>query len=55
MQLWFATQSFMLVATQQSSTECDLQTESYNIIVSYNTINVSALCHSCKACISFGV
>ena len=34
----------MLTANQQSSGEYVLQTESYNIIVSYNTTDVSPLC-----------
>ena len=34
------TQNFILVATQQLSAEYDLQTESYNIMVPYNTTDV---------------
>ena len=54
-QLWFSTQSFMLVATQQSSAEYDVQMEKYNIMVSCNTTDVSSLCHTSKACICFVV
>ena len=50
MQLRFGAQSFMLMATQQSSAEYVLQMESYNIIVSYNTFDVSPLCHTWKTC-----
>ena len=39
----------MFVATQHSSVEYVLQTESYKIMVSYNTTNVSPLCHTSKA------
>ena len=39
----FGTQSFILEATQQSSAEYDWQTESYNIMVSCNTIDVSVI------------
>ena len=53
MQLWFGTQSFMLLVTQQSSAEYDLQSDSDNTMVSYNTM--SSLCHTWKVCICFGV
>ena len=43
--------SIMLVATQQSSAEYDLQTEIYNIMVSYNANDVIPLCHTWKECI----
>ena len=52
--LVFGTQSFILVATQQSSAEYDWQTESYNIMVSCNTIDVSVIFYTWKACICFG-
>ena len=38
----------MLVATQQSSVEYVLQTESCNIMVSYNTVDASPLCQTWK-------
>ena len=53
MQLWFVTQSFMLLVTQQPSAEYDLQSDSDNMRVSYNTM--SCLCHTWKVCICFGV
>ena len=55
MQLWSGIQSFMLVAMQQSSAEFDLQRESYNIMVSYNTTDVSSLCYTWKVCICFDI
>ena len=43
----------ILVTTQQSSAAYDLQTEIYDKMVSYNTTNVSPLCHNWKAWICF--
>ena len=43
------------MGTQKSSGEYVLQTESYNIIVSYNATEVSPLCHTWKTCTCFGV
>ena len=43
------------MATPQSSADYDLQTESYNMMVSYYTTGVGSLCHTWKACIYFGV
>ena len=48
------TQSFILVASIQSSAEYDWQTEGYNIIVSCNAIDVSVMFYTWKACICFG-
>ena len=53
-QFWFDTQSFILVAIQ-SSTKYDLQTKSYNIMVSYNTSNVTSSCHAWRTCICFDI
>ena len=44
----------MLVATQQSSAKYDKQTESYNIMVSYNTTDVSPFCHTESTTTEFG-
>ena len=46
MELWFGTESFTLVTTQQSSAEYNKQTESYNIMVFYNITGVTPLCHT---------
>ena len=43
------------MGTQQFSGEYVLETESYNIIVSYNATEVSLLCHTWKTCTCFGV
>ena len=54
-QLWFGTQSFMLVAAQTFLAKYVLQMEGYNTMVSCNTIDVSPLCHAWKGCPCFGV
>ena len=45
----------MVVAIKQSLMKYDLQAKSYNIMVLYNTTDVSLLCHTWKACICLGV
>ena len=46
---------FMLAATQWSPAEYVLQTEGYNIMVSYNTTDVSVCAIPGKCALCFGV